>query len=129
MDNSKLPTQFGIFYPTGWIVAAFDDELSAKQVQRDLFTGGYDAEDCRLVTGEEIVPLARGQLEDADWLSRLGKADEMVAKRLDAALGGGSFLIIHAPTEPEVERVMTVVRRVPFQFAHSYRRFAIQTLS
>jgi hypothetical protein len=128
MSESRLPTDFGLFYPTGWIVAAFPSMQSAGQVQRDLLMGGYNEEDCKLVRCDEVVPVAEGQLENAGWLARLGKTDELVQKQLDAAKRGSAFLIVFAPTDPEAERVMNVVRRVPFEFAHRYHRFAIQTL-
>jgi hypothetical protein len=128
MTESKLPTEFGIFYPTGWTVVAFKDKASAERVQRDLSTGGYDPEDCMLVTAKDVIPAAQEQLEGADWLARLGKADEMVEKHLQAAQGGSAFVIVYAPTDQEAERVMNVVRRSPFQFAHRYRRFAIETM-
>jgi hypothetical protein len=128
MDQPKLPTEFGIFYPTGWMVVAFKDKSDADRVQRDLRAGGYEAEDCMLLSADDVIPAAKGQLENADWLARLGKADEMVETHLRAARGGSTFVVVSAPTDAEAERVMNVVRRVPFQFAHRYRRFAIETL-
>ena len=128
MSESKLPTEFGIFYPTGWVVVAFQDMQSAEQVRGDLFSGGYDEEECRLVRCDQVIPSAREQLDDAGWLARLGKADEMVSRQLAAAQRGSAFLLIYAPTDEEAERVMRVVRRVPFEFGHRYRRFAIQEM-
>jgi hypothetical protein len=128
MDRANLPTEFGIFYPTGWIVIAFKDKALAEQVQRDLITGGYDAKDCMLFDASDVIPSARGQLENADWLGRLGRADEMVQAHLKAAEGGSTFLLVYAPSDAEADRVMNVARRVPFQFAHRYQRFAIETL-
>lgn len=128
MDRKQLPTEFGIFYPTGWIVLAFKDKALAERVQRDLMTGGYEAQDCMLFDAGDVIPTAREQLENADWLGRLGRADEMVQTHLNAAKGGSTFLLVYAQTDDEAERVMNVARRVPLQFAHRYRRFAIQTL-
>ena len=128
MNQPKLPTDFGIFYPTGWIVVAFQDKADAERVQQDLFTGGYDAEDCMLVGAADVIPAAHGQLDNAGWLARLGKSDEMVETHLHAAKGGSTFLIVYASTDEEAGRVMNVVRRVAFQFAHRYRRFAIEML-
>jgi hypothetical protein len=128
MDRANLPTEFGIFYPTGWIVLAFKDKAQAERVQRDLFAGGYDAQDCMLFDSSDVIPSAREQLENADWLARLGRADEMVQTHLNAAQGGSTFLLVYAPSDGEAVRVMNVARRVPFQFAHRYRRFAIETL-
>lgn len=128
MSDSSFSTEFGIFYPTGWMVAAFPDGVSAEQARRDLFSGGYSEEDCRLASGNQVTPAARDQLHDPGWLGRLGKADDMVRQHLEAAEKGSVFLVIYAPTEPEAERAMNVIRRVPFLFAHRYRRFAIEVM-
>jgi gluconate 2-dehydrogenase gamma chain len=34
----------------------------------------------------------------------------------------------YAPSDAEAERAMNVIRRVPFDFVHRYRRFAIQKM-
>ena len=128
MSRPQLPTEFGIFYPTGWIVIAFEDKAAAERVQRDLFAGGYEAEDCMLFEAGDVISSAKAQLKHSDWLSRLGRADDMVKAHLDAAKGGSGFLVVYAPTDDEAARVMNVARRAPFQFAHRYRRFAIETL-
>jgi hypothetical protein len=110
------------------MVLAFQDKASAERVQRDLFAGGYDADDAMLFDASDVIPSAQGQLENADWLGRLGRADEMVQTHLNAAKGGSTFLLVYAPSDGEAERVMNVARRVPFQFVHRYHRFAIETL-
>jgi hypothetical protein len=122
-------SDFGIFYPRGHLVVAFGKRQDAEQVRRDLMTGGYDPADCLLATAEEVAEGARRNLEDhAGFLARLGKSDEAVGKHLEAAKHGATFLLIYAPGDTESERAMNVVRRVPFEFAHRYHRFAIQTL-
>lgn len=128
MGESNLPTEFGIFYPTGWIVVAFPEMESAQRVRNDLLTGGYSEEECKLVRGDQVIPTAAAQLDDASWLGRLGKADEMLQQHLTAAKRGSAFIVVYAPSDDEAERVMNVVRRVPFEFAHRYRRFAIQEM-
>ena len=128
MSNANLPTSFGIFYPTGWTVVAFPTEAAAEQVRRDLLTGGYNEEDCKLVPCHQVIPSAEAQLKDAGWLAQLGKSDDMVGRHLAAAKLGSTFLIVFAPSDTEAERVMNVVRRVPFDFAHRYHRFAIQEM-
>lgn len=128
MSSTVPPTSFGIFYPSGWTVVAFATEDAAQRVRRDLLTGGYSEDDCRMLRPEQVIPAAKGQLNDAGFLAQLGMADDMVARHLAAAKRGGTFLVIYAPSDPEAERVMTVVRRVPFDFAHRYRRLAIEEL-
>lgn len=125
---ASLPTQFGIFYPTGYIVAAFANRQDAERVRQDLITGGYDPKDCVLYTGEEFASIAQRHLESAGWLAQLGKADELERAQLEAARRGSTLLLIYAPSDLDVERAMNVVRRVPFQFAHHYHRFAIHAV-
>jgi hypothetical protein len=122
-------TDFGIFYPRGHLVVAFGKREDAEQVRRDLMTGGYDPADCVLSTAEEVARGAQRNLEDhTGMLARLGKSDEAVRKHLEAAKEGNTFLLIYAPGDTEAERALNVIRRVPFEFAHQYHRFAIQTL-
>jgi hypothetical protein len=128
MSQSELSKSFGIFYPTGWMVIAFASRESAEQVRRDLLTGGYDEADCRLVRSDEVIPSAQAQLDSSGWLAKLGMADEMVGRHLDAANRGSTFLLIHALSDVEAERVMKVVRRVPFELAHRYHRLAIEEI-
>jgi hypothetical protein len=122
-------TDFGVFYPRGHLVAAFPRREDAERVRQDLLTGGYDEDDCVLISGPDVARTARQNLEqNTGILARLGKSDEAVKAHLRAAEAGGTFLVIYAPGDLEAERAMKVVRRVPFDFVHRYQRFAIQVL-
>ena len=123
-------TDFGIFYPRGHLVAAFPRHDDAVRVQRDLTTGGYSAEDCQLFRAADVARIARRNLEEqTGFFATLGRSDEAVNAHLAAAERGDSFLVIYAPNDLDVERAMTVVRRVPFDLVHRYHRLAIQVLS
>ena len=118
----------GTLHGLGEALAVPANAALAERVQGDLVTGGYDEQDAMLFDAGDVIPSAQKQLENADWLARLGRADEMVQTHLNAAKGGSTFLLVYAPSDPEAERVMNVARRGPLQFAHRYRRFAIETL-
>lgn len=122
-------TDFGIFYPVGYLVVAFPKQEDAQQVQRDLMTGGYDGADCALYTSEEVVAAAQRNLaENTGFLARLGKSDEAVQAHLDKAKQGAAFLLVYAPGGTGVARAMNVIRRVPFEFVHRYHRLSIEEL-
>jgi hypothetical protein len=122
-------SDFGIFYPRGHLVVAFPSREDAERVRRDLLTGGYDDKDCLLASSAEVAEGAKRNLEDhTGFLARLGSSDEAVRKHLEAARQGDTFLLIYAPSDLEAERAMNVVRRMRFDFAHRYQRFAIQAL-
>ncbi len=122
-------TDFGVFYPLGHIVVAFPKYEDALGVQQDLVVGGYDLADCVIHKSEEVAAAAASNLrESTGWLARLGKSDEAVQAHLNAAKQGATFMLIYAPGDTDAERVMNVVRRVPFELAHRYRRLAIEDL-
>jgi hypothetical protein len=122
-------TQFGIFYPVGYIVVGFPKVGDAQHVQRDLMLGGYDQGDCQLYSASEVADAAAHDLEThTGFLARLGRSDEAVQRHLDAAREGATFLLIYAPGDIDSARAMNVVRRVPFVFAHRYHRLAIEDM-
>lgn len=128
-ERRSARSDFGVFYPVGYIVVGFPDEADALAVQHDLMTGGYDEADCTLHRAREVAEAASRNLRDNDtFFGTLGKSDDAVRMHLQAAEKGASFLLIYAPGDLETERAMTVVRRKPFVFAHRYHRFVIQDM-
>ena len=122
-------TDYGIFYPVGYIVAGFPERAQAEQVRRDLLSGGYEPEDCVMYSAGEVEEATRKNLEEnTGFLARLGTSDDAVRAHLQAAKKGATFLLIYAPGDLEANRAMNVVRRVPFVFAHRYHRLAIEAL-
>jgi hypothetical protein len=127
--ESRMTDLGGIFYPVGYLVAAFPEEAQAQQVQADLRTGGYEEGDCVLYRSEEVVKASQQNLEShSSWLSTLGRSDDAVRLHLASAKAGAAFLLIYAPGDIETARAMNVIRRVPFEFAHRYHRLAIEEM-
>jgi hypothetical protein len=121
-------TDFGIFYPTGYMIVAFERYEDAEQTCRELRIGGYDPVDCDLHTADKVAEFAQRNLENTGLWARLGQSAEAVKKHLEAAQKGATFLRVYAPNDLDVERVMNVVRRRPFVLSHRYHRFAIEDL-
>jgi hypothetical protein len=127
-EKSKYPTSFGLFYPVGYLVVGFQSREDALRVQQDLMTGGYEADDCAFFSCKEVTEAAQKNLDHGSFLPRLGAADKMIEKHLEAAKEGSSFLVIYAPDKVSADRAMNVIRRVPFEFAHRYHRLAVEEL-
>lgn len=128
-SSSPMTDVGGIFYPVGYLVAAFPERAHAERVRDDLMTGGYDGADCELFTSSQVAAAAERNLErNTGWLARLGRSDEYVRKHLESAQDGASFLLIYAPGDTDADRAMNVIRRVPFEFVHRYRRLVIEKL-
>lgn len=124
-----LGKSFGIFYPVGYLVAAFPLHADARLVQQDLLAGGYEEEDCALYTAEEVEEAAERNLAgQTGFLARLGWSDIAVQTHLGAAQHGATFLLIYAPGDTDSGRAMNVIRRHPHAFVHRYHRFTIEEM-
>jgi hypothetical protein len=121
---------FGIFYPTGCLVAGFASENHAIAIQAGFLSEGYRGDDCSLFNAKAILLAADHDLERHDgFLARLGWSAKAVQKHLDLAREDGALLVIHAKTDAEAEHAMNIIRRAPFEFVHRYHALAIEELS
>ncbi len=125
---SAPPTDFGLFYPMGYVIAAFPGAEPAERVRGDLLTGGYDESDVIRVPAQAMARTAGESVENAGFIASFGATKHVMETYRELAREGCDFLLIHAVTEPEVERVMNVVRRAPFRVAQKFHRFAIEDL-
>jgi hypothetical protein len=97
--------KFGIFYPTGYLLAAFANLTTAQRVARALEFSGFSGES-RAVPGEELVRLeVEEQNKGGLWglmmqeLSRLIATEEVYNDHdLMLARKGAAFVIVHCPT-------------------------------
>lgn len=117
------------FYPVGFLIAAFPKKGDAQKVQNELIASGHSAADCVLHTSKEIADASQRNLdENTGFLERLGWSYDAVQMHLEAAKHGDVFLFIYAPGDADVERAMSVIRSVPFEFVHRYHRLMIEEL-
>ncbi len=82
--------------------------------QQDLMTGRYEVGNRALFSCKEVAEAAKKNLDHRSFLPRLGVADKMIEKHLEAAKEGSSFLVIYAPDKVSSDRAMNVILRVPF---------------
>ena len=127
-DPDVGQSDFGAFYPTGSVVVAFPDTDSAQNVRSALLEGGYEENDCQYFPADTMERRTKNNLEHVGFLASLGQSEKMISRYLELARDGSDFLIIYAPTEPESDRVMRVVKRGPFRLAQKYHRLAIEDL-
>lgn len=123
-------SDFGIFYPTGHLVVGFPTQARAKAIHAEFVAEGYTDADCAFYGAEEVRRAAENNLAQNDgFFARLGWSARAVETHLELAGKNGAFLVIHAKTDPEVERAMTIIRQVPFAFVHRYHALVIEELS
>lgn len=128
-------TSFGLFYPKGYTLAAFETMERALAAEKDLRDGGIPAEDVRAVSGDFVA----GRLEnpeDRNLLDRikvqfaeaLGTEESFIEQDLAFAQEGGAFLFVHTPDDATTEDVKERLKPHAPEYARRYRPMAIERL-
>ncbi|MGH8832267.1 MAG: RNA-binding protein [Polaromonas sp.] len=116
----------GVFYPTGHAVIMFPDIEDARQVARELEA---DGDSVMLLTPTTILEeIGKADGHSDVTLPRVGTEGATVHRYVDLAREGHHALMISVPSREATERMMAVVRRVPFSYAQKYHMLAMEDL-
>jgi hypothetical protein len=122
----KMLSLGGVFYPTGYAFIMFPDAANAAQVAREL---DADHEGIMLLTPADILSqIGKADDESDVALPSIGTEGATVRKYVDLAREGHHALMIPAPSQEATERIMEVVRKVPFSYAQRYHLLVIEDL-
>jgi len=124
--TKKMISMGGTFYPTGYAFIMFPDAEDARQVAQEL---EVSSDGVMLLTPQEILTdIGQADGHSDVNLPRVGTEGATVHKYVDLAREGHHALMIPVPNKDVTERIMTVVRRVPFSYAQKYHSLAIEDL-
>lgn len=127
--TSKMSTMQGVFYPTGYAFLMFPGAEEAEQAARGLEEAGFNSQDMMLLTPEVILrEIGRIDGESSVALPSVGTEGATVHKYIDFAREGHHALMVRAPSDKDTERVMSVVRELPFSYGQKYHMLAIEDL-
>ena len=125
----KMSTLQGVFYPKGYAFLMFPDAENAEQAARELEAAGFDGRDIMLLTPEVILQeIGRIDGESSVALPSVGTEGATVHKYVDFAREGHHALMVKAPSDKDAERMMSIVRKLPFSYAQKYHMLAIEDL-
>jgi hypothetical protein len=128
-QQQKPPTQFGIFYPRGYVVVALRSADDAERMQWSLIEGGYDQEDIEILDTKRVLEGASTDLQHLNPLVRaLGSEVQATESHRAGAEAGHTFLVAYAPSDLDTERLMNVARRIGYVRAQKYDRFKVTEL-
>lgn len=77
-------TSFGIFYPTGYIIAIFDSFDTAQRAKEIMLSAGYGEDEVDAVPGDYVISDIEEGTKNATFLNR-------VKQRISRAIGGLLF--------------------------------------
>lgn len=125
----KMTTLQGVFYPTGYAFLMFPDAGNAEQAARELEAAGFADPDIMLLT-PQVVLKEIGMIdgESTVALPSVGTEGATVRKYIDLAREGHHALMVKAPSDDDTERLMKIVRELPFSYGQKYHMLAIEDL-
>lgn len=128
----KMLTLGGVFYPTGYAFILFPDLEDAMRVARELEAEAevdVGSDGIMLLTPDAILTQIGKADDQSDVeLPSLGTEGATVRKYVDLAREGHYALMIPTPSQEATERIMAVVRQVPFSYAQRYHMLVIEDL-
>jgi len=125
----KMTTLQGVFYPTGYAFLMFPDAENAERAASELDSAGFGQDDVMLLTPKVILRQIGGiDGESTVELPSVGTEGATVRKYVDLAREGHHALMVKAPSDEDSERIMRIVRELPFSYAQKYHMLAIEDL-
>lgn len=116
----KSDSSMGVFYPLHYVLAAFDNEVRAREIQQRFAQSGFADDDLAVVDGPFLVE----QLESTEGSNLIEKAGQEIVRAVGTEFGyidddrktaarGGWFLFAYTPDQESTDRAIEVLK-----FAH-----------
>ncbi|MEJ1168930.1 hypothetical protein [Variovorax sp. CCNWLW235] len=119
----------GAFYPSGYSMVMFPSAEDANRIGHQLLQKGVSGDEIYLIPPqtvlEEITPTVK---ESDDPLPSAGTDAATVRAYTKLAREGHTALLVRTKNEEEANRLMEVVRAVPYSIAQRYRTLVIEDL-
>lgn len=128
MDKTDPPLSFGVFKPVGHTVIAFRTAADLAAASQALQALGLTGDALVHYSPAEMVAQVEAERASASPLAGLGQEQNLVEAHRLLALGGCSFLVVHASNDALAEQVANVARSHRAAAAQRYNRFFIEEL-
>lgn len=129
LQSSMVATLGGAFYPTGYSMVMFPDADNAERVGRQLIDSNISADEIYLVPADAVLSQITPTVSHADDpLPSAGTDGATVRAYTKLAREGHTGLLVKTPDAEVAERMMAVVRTVPYSIAQRYRTLVIEDL-
>lgn len=129
IENDMLAVIGGAFYPSGHSMILFPSADDAETVGRQLIDSGVSGDDLYFIPAQTILAEITPTVAEADNpLPSAGTDAATVRAYTKLAREGHAALLVKTDDSDAAERLMTVVRQVPYSMAQRYRALVIEDL-
>jgi hypothetical protein len=127
--KARFPHSFGVFSPTGYVLMAFADDVSAEKARQALLQTGFREEDVTHYDKDEVISEFEKSEEHANDPLQIGQDVDKVDRYLEFARKGAGFLAVHAPKDDQSQRAVNIARPFKLKFAEKYNRLTMEELA
>jgi hypothetical protein len=128
MDPKSHPQTLGVFAPVGHVILSFPTAQDMEGAAQSLADAGFGGQEVVRYSPEQMRAQVDIDLAKASPLAALGQEINLVRAHGELADQGYSFLVVHAPQEPQWRQVAEIARRFHAERAQRYGNFIIEEL-
>jgi hypothetical protein len=128
LTKEDIRTSTGILNPVGHVILAFKDDAVTAEAVAALRAAGLAEEDILVYRSEEATPRLRERVRTASEAAGFGYEITLMRRYLAFAEQGAGWLIVYAPDDAAVQRVVEVAKRFHALCAVRYHRLANEDL-
>jgi len=129
LDSHMTAAIGGAFYPTGHSMVMFPSAEDASRVGHRLIEGGFSGDEVYLIPPQTVLSQITPTVREADNpMPSAGTDGATVRAYTKLARDGHTGLLVKTKNEDAANRLMDVVRTVPYSIAQRYRTLVIEDL-
>ena len=128
LTKDDIRNTVGVLNPIGHVILAFPDDAVTADAVRALRGAGFGDADVLVYAAAEATPRLRERVHTASQASTFGYEITLMRRYLSFAEAGAGWLVVYAPNDEAVERVVDVARRFDARCAVRYHRLASEDL-
>ena len=128
LTKEDIRNTTGILNPVGHIILAFPNDAFTSDAVQSLHAAGFAPEDVLVYTAAEATPRLRERVRTASEAARFGYEITLMRRYLALAEEGSGWLIVYAPTDAAVAKVVEIGKQHGARCAVRYHRLASEDL-
>lgn len=126
-----------IFYPTDYVIAAFEDRSLLHRAKDALAQAGFSQDDLIVVDAQQMRALRREQMREESsnplkaikaFVSNMGDDSDYVLQYQELAQRGYAFLLAYAPDDDKTARVTQAIKPFRPERARKYASMKVTDL-
>ncbi|MGZ5894511.1 MAG: hypothetical protein ACXWJ7_18045 [Caldimonas sp.] len=128
LTKEDIRNHTGILNPVGHVILAFKDDAVTAEAVAALHAAGSGDDGILVYSAEEATPRLRERVRTVSQAAGFGYEITLMRRYLSLAEQGAGWLIVYAPEEVAVQRIVEVAKRFHALCAVRYHRLANEDL-